>query len=128
MARTLKFANGTDLALITCRGSKENFHDAYRDVLEFCIDPALVTLDEADALFTAENCATLILTDDEGQYTHEGYTERVNLEKAEKTVLTGAGEKVKAAMICVKMGQQTALERQLAELETANDILLGLEE
>ncbi len=123
MAQTLTFADGSTLALVTCRGGKEHYRDAYRDVLSFFIDPGAITLDEADARFTAENCAALVLAVGEEEYAHEGYTERVSLTKAEYGV-AGSAE----VLICVKMARRTEAEIKLAELETANNILLGLEE
>ena len=123
MAQTLRFTDGSTLALVDCRGGKETFRDAYRDAIEFRIEPSVIGLDAADALFTAENCATLILTDGEEEYTHEGYTERVSLVKAVRDVNGTA-----TVMICVKMAEKSEAEKRMAELETANNILLGLEE
>lgn len=122
MEQTIIFENGQALRLVSCRGGHEQFRDAYRDALSFFIDPTAIGLDEADALFTEENCAKITLSDGENSFVHEGYTERISLMKG--AYLLGDGE---TPLICVKMAQKSETERRMAELETANRILLGLE-
>lgn len=63
LTKTLRFADGTELVLEGCFGGGEYFRDTLRDVLEFRMRADQLTLDEADALFSAENCAAMSIID-----------------------------------------------------------------
>lgn len=63
LSKKVRFADGAELALEGCFGGHEYFRDTLRDTLEFRMFASSMTLGEADALFTAENCASLTIVD-----------------------------------------------------------------
>lgn len=144
--QTLILANNTQIPLISCIGGSEYFQGAQRAVLDFRIDPTDYTLAEIDALFSADNCGNVTLretiehqqqtvdedgapmVDDNGdpvmetveqinEYIHQGYIMRVALSKQVYTV-AGDGGVTDQEQISVRMAQQSAAEKQLAELAT----------
>lgn len=149
LSKTLRLADGTELVLEGCFGGGEYFRDTMRDVLEFRLRADALTLDEADALFSAENCAALTVidtyeaevenevevTDEDGNVTkqtvtettthteafaYEGYTERVSLAKREEKVLLDDNTTETVELICCKMGEKAEVE----ELRELSDALL----
>lgn len=127
MSQKIKFVDGTEVAIIGCFGAREYFRDILRDTLEFRLDPAIMTLDEADSLFSAENCETIILIEenevevvaDDGtisteihinEFEHKNYTLRISLSKREENVLTSDNTIEATTMLCCKMGQKSEVE------------------
>lgn len=144
--QTLVLANNTQIPLISCIGGSEYFQGAQRAALDFRIDPESYTLAEIDALFSADNCGNVTLretiehqqqtvdedgapvVDDNGdpvmetveqinEYIHQGYIMRVSLSKQMYTVAGDSGV-TDQEQISVRMAQQSAAEKQLAELAT----------
>lgn len=61
----LRLADGTLFDLVGgCYGGKEYVRDVLRECLEFRLAVTALTLDQADALFTADNCATLAIIEE----------------------------------------------------------------
>lgn len=127
MSQKMKFVDGTEVSIIGCFGAREYFRDVLRDTLEFRLDPAIMTLDEADSLFNAENCETIILIEENevevvaedgtttteiqtNEFTHENYTLRISLSKREENILTSDNTTETATLLCCKMGQKSESE------------------
>lgn len=146
--KTLVFKNGESIDFVECYSNGEYVLGAQRDVLDFRFDPAVISLDEVDELFTSEQCDRLTIretvseqiqvTDEDGnpavdeegnavfetverteEFVHENYGVRVALSKKKFNLYTENG-KEDVEQISVKMGQYTAVEF-LAELEGAYD-------
>lgn len=115
MSQYLKFNNGENIEIVTCRGGEENFRGSNRDVLSFFVDPQKTSLNVADEIFSAQNCETVELTDEEKSYLHNGYTERVSITKGDYFV-----DGYYQNLICVKMGKKSEAE----ELRIVVDDLL----
>ena len=144
--QTLVLANNTQIPLISCIGGSEYFQGAQRAALDFRVDPTDYTLAEIDALFSADNCGNVTLretiehqqqaTNEDGtpaidedgnpvmetveqvsEYIHQGYIMRVALSKQMYTVAGDSGV-TDQEQISVRMAQQSAAEKQLAELAT----------
>ena len=135
----LILANGTEMNILSCRGSIQYAQGANRDVLDIRLSPDDYTLDQADALFTAESCKTLKIREevtyiqevpdpeneggtisqevtDTNEYLHSGYCVRVSLSKELFRVLQEDGSDADEVQISVKMGQQTAAEKAVEAL------------
>lgn len=124
MSQKMRFVDGTEIAIIGCFGAREYFRDVLRDMLEFRLDPAIMTLDEADSLFSAENCETIVLIEENevevvaedgtttteiqiNEFAHENYTVRVALSKREETILTADNATEAKTLLCCKMGHKS---------------------
>lgn len=59
--KTLIFKNGTAVDFVECYSEGEYIQGAQREVLDFRFDPAAMTMDEADKLFTADECSKLTI-------------------------------------------------------------------
>lgn len=118
-------ANGTELSPIALTGAKRNVQGANRDVLSF-VFPADTSMDELDSIFTAKNCETITVVNDENQYVHKAYTVRTEL-KREPVLVTPATEssaEVYENRVIVSMSQRTYAETQMAEMQSAMNALL----
>ena len=130
MYQKLQFVDGTQVQILGCYGAPEYFRDSMRDTLEYRIDPSVLSFDEAEQLFTAENCDVIQLLDVYDNdathiaHTHEGYTERVYLKLSEEKVLVADNEFVNKNLLVCKMAKKSEAEI-LAE---AYEILVGNEE
>ena len=142
--QTLILSNNTQIPIISCIGGSEYYQGAQRAVLDFRISPDNYTLAEIDALFNADNCSSVTLKEitelqqqavnedgtlavDENsdpvmetveqvnEYIHQGYIMRVALSKQVYTVAGDDGV-TDQEQISVRMAQQSAAEKQLAEL------------
>ena len=122
----IKLANGTELTALGVMGEKLNVQGARRDVLSF-IFPAETSLDEMDAIFTAENCKSITLVDGETEHIHTNYTIRVELkrEPVEVAPATDTTDAVYENRVTVSMGQMTYTEAQLAEQAAIINTLLN---
>lgn len=122
----IKLANGTELNPIIVIGEKQNVQGAFRDVLSF-IFPAETSLDELDAIFTAGNCKSITLVEEETEHIHTNYTIRVALkrEPVEVAPATDTTDAVYENRVTVSMGQMTYTEAQLAEQAAIIDTLLN---
>lgn len=137
MSQKMKFVDGTEVSIIGCFGTREYFHNVLRDTLEFRIDPAIMTLDEADSLFSAENCSVIVIIEEaevevvgedgmsttevqKNEFLHENYTVRIAIAKREETVATFDGNTEDRLMICCKMGQKSEADILQMELDATN--------
>lgn len=121
----IKLANGTELNPITVIGAKRNVQGAHRDVLSF-VFPAETSLDELDAVFTAENCKSIAIADGETEHIHTNYTIRTEL-KREPVVVTPATDTTDAVYenrVIVAMAQMTYQENQIDSLTETVDMLV----
>ena len=122
----ITLTNGTELTALMVTGGGRYVQGANRDTLTF-IFPAEQSMDELDALFTEQNCETIILGDGETEGgIHHGYTIRAEL-KREPVVVTPATESTEAVMenrTFVSMSQRTYMESQMASLTETVDVLV----
>lgn len=122
----IKLANGTELTVLSVMGEKRNVQGARRDVLSF-IFPADTSLDELDAIFTAENCKAITLAseEEEMEYIHTGYTIRAELKREPVMVsaATDTADAVYVNRVTVAMAQMTYAEQQLASIAEQNAVL-----
>jgi hypothetical protein len=73
--------NGIELNPIIVVGGGRYLNGVKRDTLNF-IFPESVSLDELDGIFTAENCKTIKIYEDNGnEYIHTGYTLRSGISR-----------------------------------------------
>lgn len=117
----IKLNNNVELEAILVTGGPRYVQGANRDVLSF-VFPATTGLEALDAAFTADNCESISLVDDQGnENIHTGYTVRVELSKAavEVTPATADADAVYEDRITVAMAQRTYAETQLAQLQAA---------
>lgn len=120
----IKLANGTELTAIGVTGEKRTVQGARRDVLSF-IFPADASLDEMDALFTAENCKSITLIGSETEHIHSNYTIRAELKREPVlvSVATETEDAVYENRVTVAMAQMTYAEQQLASIAEQNAVL-----
>lgn len=121
----IKLNNGTELEALVVTGRVRRFQGADRDTLSF-VFPASMGLDELDAVFTAQNCQSITVVDEDGnENIYTGYTIRAGLSK--ETVETASATAEAAAVyeerITVSMAQRTYAETQLAQLQAAVAVL-----
>lgn len=121
-------ADSTGLEALSVRGEPVFWQNATRDCLSFHFDPDRYTLDQIDREFTAENCSTVTLKDEEGEYLYSGYVIRRGLEKSRDYGYTssasGASGEPQPEHIIVRMAQISYLEQTQAELADAVDLLI----
>lgn len=121
----LLLANGTELAPLVVIGGGKYINGSKRDTLNF-IFPENTSLDEMDSIFTADNCKTIKLTDDEGnEYIYSGYVIRASLSRTPVEVkeATDTEEAVYENRVTVSMALQNYLE---SELTTNTEVLQAL--
>lgn len=118
-------ANGTELAPVVLTGEKRYLQGANRDTLSF-VFPEETSLDEMDAIFTAENCETITIVDGENEYIHSAYTIRAELKRnpVEVTPATESTDAVYENRVTVAMAQRTYAESQMASMQKAMEALL----
>lgn len=121
----IKLTNGTELTALNVMGEKLNVQGARRDVLSF-IFPAETSLDEMDAIFTAENCKSITIVNNETEHLHTNYSLRVELkrEPVEVSPATDTTGAVYENRVIVAMGQLTYAERQIESLTETVDLLV----
>lgn len=125
----ITLTNGTELNAIIVIGSKKNLQGATRDTLSFLF-PAETSLDELDAIFTAENCESISITGEDGlEYIHKGYTIRASLSREPVVVspATESEEEIIENRVTVSMASRTSIESQMAEMQAALAALAGVE-
>lgn len=119
-------ANGTELNPILVKGESRYVQGANRDVLSFVFAEE-TSLDELDAVFTAENCESISIVGEDGvENIHKAYTIRVELVRKPVEVVpaTEATEAVFENRVIVSMAQRTYTESQLASLTDTVDVLV----
>lgn len=123
----VKLADNTVLSPIVVTGETRHVQGQYRDTLNF-IFPATEDMVALDSAFSAENCESIIIVEDNGaENIHKGYTIRAELSKkpVEVTPATDEVEAVYEDRITISMSQRTYAETQLAELNAAMNALAG---
>lgn len=119
--------NNVELNPLLVIGGKRQIQGATRDTLSF-VFPVDTSLDELDALFSAENCESITLIEDEtcDAYIHIGYTIRAELKRAPIVITpaTESDEEVIENRVTVSMSQRTYAETQLASLTETVDLLV----
>ena len=129
-------ANGVELFPLVITGDKRYVNGAQRDTLSFAF-PAEMSLDELDAIFSAENCAKITIVEpttiienevevpSEIEHIHKGYTVRAELkrEPVEVSPATAESDAVYENRVTVSMSQMTYAEQQLAALAEQNAVL-----
>lgn len=118
---TVTFSNGTALDCEGVQGETAYFQGATRECLVFLFDAGKHTLAELDSQFTAENCASVTVTNDDLSFVHDGYAIRVSLMKSEAGDVTAEEQR---GLITVKMAQMTYLEQTQRDLADAVDDLI----
>lgn len=124
----ITLTNGTELFPYIVTGERRQISGIGRDALNF-VFPVETSLDEMDALFTAENCSRIIITDDENnEYIHDGYTMRAELARKPVVVqkATGTTEEIIEQRVMVAMAQKTYEETVLEEMQAGLNALAGL--
>lgn len=118
------FTNGTELNPIMVTGESRYIQGASRDTLTFVF--AGVSLDEMDSIFTAENCETISIINDEEEAIYNGYTLRAELVKKQVEVqkATTETDAVTEERVFVSMAQRTYAENQMAIMQSAMNALL----
>lgn len=118
-------SNGVELHPITAIGASDFIQGASRDVLSF-VFPAEASMDELDAIFTAENCETITVVEGVNEHIHKAYTIRVELKRnpVEVAPATESTEAVYENRVTVSMAQRTYLESQMAAMQQAMAALL----
>ena len=123
----ITLTNGVELNALMVTGGGRYVQGATRDTLTF-IFPVEQSMDELDALFTAQNCETIILGDGETEGgIHHGYTIRAEL-KREPVEVAPATESTEAVMenrTFVSMAQRTYMETKMMEMEAAIAAITG---
>ena len=125
----ITLTNGAELFPIIVTGERKRVYGSNRDTLSF-VFPQETSLDEMDAIFTAENCKRIILTEDNvGEYIHDGYTLRAELCRQPVVIeqATDETEEVVEHRVIVSMAQRTPAENQVKEMEKAMMALAGVE-
>lgn len=121
----IKLANGTELTALGVTGEKLNVQGARRDVLSF-IFPAETSLDELDAIFTAENCKSITLVNGETEHIYTNYMIRAELkrEPVQVAAATDTEDAVYENRVTVAMAQMTYQESRIDSLTEAVDMLV----
>ena len=125
----ITLTNGAELHPILVTGGGRFINGAKRDTLNF-IFPADAGLDELDGIFTAENCESISLYQDNAdgsvtEHIYTGYTIRAELSRTPMVVqpATEDTEEVTENRVTVSMALRTYAEKQLAEIAKKNAIL-----
>lgn len=114
-------SNGAELTPITVTGGKRTVQGATRDTLSF-VFPADMGMENLDALFSAENCESVTIVEDNGaSYIHNAYTVRAELSKKSEIIQAETADTpaVYEDRITVAMSQRTYMETQLASMQAA---------
>lgn len=119
-------ANGLELEPILVTGSKRTVQGANRDTLTF-VFPENVSLDEIDNVFSAENCESVKLVNDEGEFVYNGYTIRAELKRTPTEVIVNkdTGEIAIENRVSVSMSERTYAETQMADMRESLELLLS---
>ena len=121
----IKLYDTTELQVLNILGQQSSLRGTMRDSLSFIFDSSY-SLDTINELFTANNCQSIIITNDqEQQYTHTGYTERVclKLEPKEIKKATATEPAVYENRIIVTMALKSYEEQQIAGMQAQLEAL-----
>lgn len=118
--------NGAELTPNTVTGSKRLVQGASRDTLTF-VFPDGTSLDELDLAFSAANCETITIIDDQGsEFVHTGYVVRAELKRELMEVAPATADEpgTYENRVTVAMSCRTYQELQLASLTETVDLLV----
>lgn len=119
--------NGVELTPNTVTGTKRLVQGASRDTLTF-VFPDGTSLDELNRIFSAENCETITIVENDGsEYVHSGYVIRAEL-KREPVEVAAESDTEPATYqdrVVVAMSRRTYQESQYAELQEALNLILS---
>ena len=119
--------NGAELTPNTVTGTKRLVQGASRDTLTF-VFPDGTSLDELNRIFSAENCETITIVENDGsEYVHSGYVIRAEL-KREPVEVAAESDTEPATYqdrVVVAMSRRTYQESQYAELQEALNLILS---
>ena len=120
-------SNGAELTPIVLPGAKKLVHGESRDTLFFCFGEDS-SMDELDRIFSAANCESITIIDNDGsEYVHSGYVVRAEL-KREPVEVAPASDTEPATYenrVVVAMSRRTYQESQFAELHEALNMILS---
>ena len=118
--------NKTELNPLNIIGSKRTVQGAQRDVLSFVFS-ADASMDELDILFTADNCETIRIINNETEFLHNAYTIRAELKREPVMVIpaTESADAVYENRVVVSMAQRTYMETQIAQMQASMNALLN---
>ena len=120
-------SNGREIEALGVHGRSISYQGVQRDSLIFLFEVENESLSDALEDFTAENCGSITLkNDDEEQFIHEHYTIRTEVGYGFKDlVLTGGiSGKDDTKVVYVRMAQTTLLERTVESQQEAIDNLI----
>ena len=119
--------NGVELTPNTVTGTKRLVQGASRDTLTF-VFPDGTSLDELNRIFSADNCETITIVENDGsEYVHSGYVIRAEL-KREPVEVAAESDTEPATYqdrVVVAMSRRTYQESQYAELQEALNLILS---
>ena len=117
--------DNTELNPIIVTGGPQYIQGENRDTLNFIFSATedMISLDEA---FTVSNCENItIISDDNSEAIHKGYTIRAGLKKESVEVSNGTESEapVYEDRITISMSQRTYMESQLVATQLAVEML-----
>lgn len=119
--------NGVEVTPNTVTGTKRLVQGASRDTLTFVFQDG-TSLDELDSIFSAANCESITIVDEQGsEFVHSGYVIRAEL-KREPVEVAAASDTEPATYenrVVVAMSRLTYQESQYAELQEALNLILS---
>lgn len=119
--------NGAELTPNTVTGTKRLVQGASRDTLTF-VFPDGTSLDELNRIFSADNCETITIVENDGsEYVHSGYVIRAEL-KREPVEVAAESDTEPATYqdrVVVAMSRRIYQESQYAELQEALNLILS---
>ena len=119
--------NGVELTPNVVTGGKRLVQGASRDTLTF-VFPDGTSLDELNRIFSAENCETITIVENDGsEYVHSGYVIRAELkrEHVEVAAESDTDPATYQDRVVVAMSRRTYQESQYAELQEALNLILS---
>nr|DAQ35652.1 MAG TPA: hypothetical protein [Caudoviricetes sp.] len=123
---TIKFANGTELPIITALAVNTYAQGAQRKAIEIQMAKDTITFDALDALTSnSANTVKLTLIDGDKQYVHDNYSIRSELavKAVEITPATDTAPAVTEDRLCVTLAQLTYIETTQTSQQAMIDLL-----
>ena len=121
----VKLKNGFTISVLGVHGQNCFYQGVNRDCLIFLFDPSVVSLSDLAQAFTAENCQTISIEEEENCFLHENYTIRLAIGQGfQAEALGNQIGKDDRQCVFVKMAQSTLAERQILQQQETLDALL----
>lgn len=104
----IKLTNGVELNPLVVTGGIRTVLGANRETLTF-VFPAETSMDELDAIFTPENCESIIIVEGGTEYIHSGYAIRAELKRVPVMVTSATDSEAEVVedRVMVSMSQRT---------------------